>query len=402
MAGLHKRQVPALKRISYTKGILIGMEAVLKPVYVGAFGESGVFRINLAESGLSSIRSIVIEDDNKISGGSGAASGFDLDQIKIASMSSSSPTEISTFTPLNVFNFSPTGVVTKLGFLQPYNFIDPIVADQNRLFGTVNGVVDIPGSTFDILDGKNWNDAGIGLDKALSMGEGGRVGFTLNSDISPSGLYLYVADVGGGNDDFRVRVSDAPAQLLSGLTLEGSDFNDVIDLTKDFNGQIGLGDDVLSGGGGDDTILSGEGNDTVSGDSGNDNCNGGNGNDIVTGGTGSDRLVGDKGNDILNGGDDSDQINAGEGRDRIQASLGNDRIILGKGKDICEVIRGVGIAKILDFRDGQDRIDLPQNIKFGKLDFAQKGRNTQVSIGNDPLFTLVKVQVSVLSTADFV
>jgi Ca2+-binding RTX toxin-like protein len=377
------------------------MEAVLTPVYVGVAGESGVFRINLAESGLSTIRSIVIEDDNRISGGSGAASGFDLDQLKIAPMLGSNPSEISTFTPLNAFNFSTTGVVYKLGFLQPYNFIDPIIANQNRLFGTVDGVVDLPGATLDLLDGVDWNDAAVGQ-KAVSIGEGGRIGFTLNSALSPSGLYLYVADVGGGNDGFRVRVSDAPPQLLPGLTLEGTDFDDVIDLTQGFNGQIGLGDDTLSGGSGNDTILSGEGNDTVNGDSGDDNCNGGNGNDIVTGGTGSDRLVGDKGNDTLNGGDDNDQINGGDGRDRINAGLGNDRVILGKGKDICEVIRGIGITKILDFQDGQDRIDLPKNIKFGKLSFDQRGRNTQVSIGNDPLFTLVKVQVSILTATDFI
>jgi Ca2+-binding RTX toxin-like protein len=292
-------------------------------------------------------------------------------------------------------------VVFKPGFLQPYNFFDPAIANQDRLFGTINGVLNIPGATFDLLDGVDWNGAVSGLENSVSIGEGGRLAFTLSTAISPSGLYLYVADVGGGNDDFRVRVSDSLPNLSAGLTLTGTDGDDIIDLLKGFNAALGLGNDILNGGDGNDTILSGAGDDTVGGDAGNDILNCGVGNDTVTGGTGTDQLVGDVGNDILNGGEDNDTIDCGKGNDRVVAALGNDRVTLGKGKDICEVIRGIGVTKILDFRDRQDRIDLAKGIKFGKLDIDQRGRNTKISINGDPLAVLINVQVSVLTAADF-
>lgn len=253
-------------------------------------------------------------------------------------------------------------------------------------------------ATLNALDGVNWS--GIG---DLSAGEGGRIGFSLNASTSPSGLYLYVADVGGGNDSFRLRVSDSPLSFLPGLILEGTSGDDLIDLSQGVNESIGRDNDTINGGDGNDTILSGTGNDTVGGDAGNDILNCGLGNDFLNGGTGVDLLIGDRGNDILNGGDDNDKIDGGIGRDRIEASLGDDRITLGKGKDICEVIRGIGVIKINDFRDRQDKIDLTVGIKFRDLDINQRGRNTFIAIGNnDPLAILLNVQATVVSRVDFV
>lgn len=211
-----------------------------------------------------------------------------------------------------------------------------------------------------------------------------------------------MADSGGGNDSFRLRVSDSPLSFLPGLILEGTSGDDLIDLFQGVNGLIGLGDDTINGGDGNDTILSGVGNDTVGGDAGNDILNCGLGNDFLNGGTGADQLIGDRGNDLLNGGDDNDKIDGGAGRDRVKASSGDDRITLGKGKDICEVVRGIGVIKIADFRDRQDRIDLTAGIKFRNLDINQQGRNTSIGIGNDPLVILVNVQATLLTATDFV
>lgn len=373
------------------------MDALLNATYLGDVGDSGVFRVDLSTSGLSVIQSIIVEDDNKISGGTGAASGFDLDVVKLSPTLTSSASQVASLVGLNAFTFSDAGVTLKPGFLQPYSPSDPSSWNQNRLFGTAGSNIDFAIATFNTLDGVNLADVG-----AVSMGEGGRIGFRLNTPTSPSGLYLYVADLGGGNDNFRVRVSDSPLSFLPGLTLEGKSGDDLIDLSQGVNESIGRGDDTINGGDGNDTILSGAGNDTVGGDAGNDILNCGLGNDILTGGTGADQLIGDQGNDILNGGDDNDKIDCGAGLDRVLASLGNDRITLGKGKDICEVIRGIGVNKITDFRDRQDRIDLTAGIKFRKLDIEQRGGNTLIRIGNDPLAILVNVQATLLTAADFV
>ncbi len=373
------------------------MDALLNATYLGDVGGSGVFRVDLSTLGLSVIQSIIVEDDNKISGGSGAASGFDLDVVKLSPILTSSPTQVASLVGLNAFTFSDAEVILKPGFLQPYSPSDPLSFDQNRLFGTAGSNVDFTIATLDTLDGEFSADIG-----GVSIGEGGRIGFSLNAPISPSGLYLYVADSGGGNDSFRLRASDSPLSFLPGLILEGTSGDDLIDLSQGVNGLIGLGDDTINGGDGNDTIFSGTGNDTVSGDAGNDILNCGLGNDFLNGGAGADLLIGDRGNDILNGGDDNDKIDGGAGRDRIKASLGDDRITLGKGKDICEVIRGIGVDKITDFRDRQDRIDLTGGIKFRNLDINQRGRTTIISIGNDPLAILVNVQATLLTAADFV
>lgn len=373
------------------------MDALLNTTYSGDVGDSGVFRVDLSTSGLSVIQSIIVEDDNKISGGTGAASGFDLDVMKLSPTLTSSPSQVASLVGLNAFTFSDAGVVFKPGFLQPYSPSDPLSWNQNRLFGTAGSSVDFTSATLNALDGEEAADLG-----AISLGEGGRIGFSLNAPTSPSGLYLYIADLGGGNDSFRLRVSDSPLSFLPGLILEGTPGDDLIDLSQGTNGLIGVGDDTINGSDGNDTIFSGVGNDTVGGDAGNDILNGGLGNDILTGGTGADQLIGDQGNDLLNGGDSNDRIDGGAGRDRIKASLGNDLITLGKGKDICEVMSGIGVVKITDFRDHQDRIDLTAGIKFRNLGIDQRGRNTIVSIGNDSLAILVNFQATLLTAADFV
>jgi len=373
------------------------MDALLNAIYLGDVGDSGVFRIDLSASGLFVIQSIIIEDDGKISGGTGAASGFDLDVIKLSSTLTSSPSQVASLVGLSTFTFSDVGVAFKPGFLQPYSSSDPSIANQNRLFGTAGSNIDFSLATLNALDGDDWTG-----NTSVSLGEGGLVGFRLNTPTSPSGLYLYVADVGGGNDGFRVRVSDAPLSFLPGLTLNGTSGDDLIDLFQGVNEPIGRGDDTINGGDGNDTIFSGAGNDLVGGDAGNDILNGGLGNDIVTGGSGSDQLIGDRGDDILNGGNDNDKINGGAGRDRVNAGLGDDRITLGKGKDIFEVTSGIGVDKITDFRDRQDRIDLPLGIKFRKLDIDQRGRNTIFSVDRDPLAILVNVQATLLTAADFI
>ena len=52
---------------------------VVRADYIGSYDQSGFYRVDLSQSGLASIRSFTIFDDNQIHAGTGAASGFDLD-----------------------------------------------------------------------------------------------------------------------------------------------------------------------------------------------------------------------------------------------------------------------------------------------------------------------------------
>jgi Ca2+-binding RTX toxin-like protein len=346
------------------------MDVVINSVNLGNTGNSGVFRLNLAESGLAAIRSITLEDDNLISGGTGAASGFDLDLIKISTTLVSSPAQVAALPSLSAFTFADSNVLFQPGFLQPWRSSDPATWDQNRLFGTVGVGVNFLSATLALLDGDDATESG-----SVSIGEGGRVSFTLNSPISPTGLYLYIADVGGGNDGFRVKVSSDVGSLSSGLTLVGTSSDDVIDLAQGVNEPIGRGNDSISGGFGDDTISAGAGNDVLNGD-GND--------DILNGGTG---------NDICNGFDGDDLINGGEGQDSLTGGLGLDRFIFDIGIRFNK--QTIGIDSITDFTQG-DQLVLDQST-FGRIkgsilkasDFAVV-KNLRQAKQSDALFTYIR------------
>ena len=262
------------------------MDASINSVLLGNSGSSGVFRLNLADSGLSSIRYITVEDDNVISGGTGAASGFDLDLIKVSTTLVTDPNQVAALPSLSDFTFADSNVAFQPGFLRAWNQGDPASWNQTDLFGASGSSVDFPFATLSTLDGIGIAGAG-----SLSLGEGGRITFTLNDPTSTAGLYLYVADAGGGNDGFQVKVSSDAVPPSTGLTLVGTTTSDVIDLTQGANASVGLGDDTIDGGVGNDTISTGAGNDTVSGGVGNDVLSGGAGNDILTGGAGNDQFV---------------------------------------------------------------------------------------------------------------
>ena len=346
------------------------MDAVINSVNLGETGDVGVFRLNLADSGLPSIRSITLEDDNVISGGTGAVSGFDLDLIKVSTTLVTDPSQVAALPSLSAFTFANSNVLFQPGFLQPWRSSDPDIWNQNQLFGTSGGNVNFPVATLSALDGTNGSAAG-----ALSIGEGGRISFTLNSAISPTGLFLYVGDVGGGNDGFRVKVSSEVGSLSSGLTLVGTSLDDVIDLAQGANEPVGRGNDTISGGFGNDTIFAGAGNDILNGDSGND---------ILNGGTG---------NDICNGFDGDDLLNGGEGSDTLTGGLGSDRFIFDMGVQFNK--QTIGIDSITDFTQG-DTIALDRTtftrIKGGKLkpsDFAVV-KNMSQAKQSDALFTYIR------------
>ncbi len=163
-----------------------------------------------------------------------------------------------------------------------------------------------------------------------------------------------------GNGVVVNSVPNIAANTLTGLLVDGSDTNNVIDVSSMTATQFpvlagitldgGNGNDQLIGsnsfgesllgGDGNDTVTGNDGNDTLSGGHGNDSITAGNGNDTVLGGDGRDNVDGGAGNDSLNAGDGDDIVTAGDGDDTVDASHGADNINGGNGND--SMIGGFG------------------------------------------------------------
>jgi hypothetical protein len=141
-------------------------------------------------------------------------------------------------------------------------------------------------------------------------------------------------DALGGNDDVRARGGD---DVVTG----------------------GPGTDDLRGNGGADDLRGGGGNDRLAGNGGNDTLRGGPGDDELDGGRGDDRLLGQGGADSLIGGGGVDQLRGGGGADLLDGKAGEDVMAGGPGADVFafSVLDG-NVDRILDFAEGQDRLDL--------------------------------------------
>ncbi|MDO5621242.1 MAG: M10 family metallopeptidase C-terminal domain-containing protein, partial [Paracoccus sp. (in: a-proteobacteria)] len=126
-----------------------------------------------------------------------------------------------------------------------------------------------------------------------------------------------------------------------------------------------------AGGEGEDRLFGEAGNDRLAGGEGSDTLNGGAGNDSLFGEAGNDSLLGMSGNDLMYGGEGADTLAGGEGEDRLFGEAGNDRLIGGTGADTMHGGAGADVFVfnrgdnsvaapdlILDFRSGEDRLDL--------------------------------------------
>ncbi|MEB3355118.1 MAG: calcium-binding protein [Synechococcales bacterium] len=238
-----------------------------------------------------------------------------------------------------------------------------------------------------VVRGSALNDTLIAtVPNSLVLGEAGddRLEGSLASDSLSGGI---------GND------------LLLGLdgddSLAGSDGNDTLD--------GGIGRDVLTGGIGEDILNGGEDADSLDGGGGTDRLTGAAGNDQLTGNAGRDILRGGAGNDALFGGAGNDLLVGGGGRDFLLGDVGRDTLRGNGGRDIFGLASGRGVARILDFREG-DRIALFDfgaedeedfNLEFESLGISQRGQNTVIELDGDRLAVLQGVDAEDITARDF-
>ena len=178
----------------------------------------------------------------------------------------------------------------------------------------------------------------------------------------------------------------------------------------------GSGNDRLSAGGGRDHVLGGSGNDIVDGGDGRDIVRGGSGDDYVRGGAEDDFLYGDSGNDHIAGDEGWDRLFGGSGNDFLEGGGGEDVIVGGKGDDLLSggaredhfvYLGNDGNDVILDFKPGEDFIDLrllPEAIRFSDLNIADVEGECGVMITHEALGGSIELRgctASELSASDF-
>ena len=78
----------------------------------------------------------------------------------------------------------------------------------------------------------------------------------------------------------------------------------------------------------------------------------------VTGSPHRDTLTGDTNANVLMGGGDADTLNGGSGNDTLDGGAGNDDLDGGAGEDIFKFATGHGDDDIMNFVQGEDKIDL--------------------------------------------
>jgi Ca2+-binding RTX toxin-like protein len=178
----------------------------------------------------------------------------------------------------------------------------------------------------------------------------------------------------------------AQSQVLG--TLE----NDVLRGTRSADNLLGLaGDDRITGARGFDWITGGAGEDFLRGNSGHDYLLGNGGDDLAIGGLGQDTLSGGGGRDRLQGGEGDDRLVGGMGADWLAGGAGENRLAGGKGRDRFRLQRG-GRAIVVDFRRGEDRLELPRGLEFGAIEVVQQGQGYWVQWAGQVLAQVNRVE----------
>jgi len=274
----------------------------------------------------------------------------------------------------------------------------------NKAFdGTASATVQwsdnrIGGDKFDIVADASFENAQVGVDKAILISNIRLVGddasnyrvvesASARANIIGSGIVNgALTVVGSGQDDHIIIARQNATQLVVVWTIGNNpttytrfnlaDMNRVVVFGVDGNDRLTMNAEVpfdvtLVGGNGDDILRGGNGNDTILGGAGNDTLYGSLGNDTLDGGLGSDTLFGQAGNDLLIAGEEDNlpnTLDGGDGADTLIGSGGNDTLtgggngsadgadlILGLGGD--DTIFGGGGNDVLDGGAGNDAIN---------------------------------------------
>lgn len=174
----------------------------------GAPAETAVYKAALGGLGLTDILSITIRDNSSgLGGATGQFSGFDLDAIRLSTTDCADAACAAAAPDLGLFDFVG-GLLFAPGTQRP-----PV---DLQLFGTGPGgaTVDNGVARLGAFDG-NSTTAIPGADGFLSMGDDGILSFNLTAAFDPTGVFLYIGEVGDNGEVAAgsITVSDTPANV---------------------------------------------------------------------------------------------------------------------------------------------------------------------------------------------
>lgn len=162
------------------------------------------------------------------------------------------------------------------------------------------------------------------------------------------------------------------------------------------------GEDRLRGNGGDDTLKGGGDADNIKGGGGSDNLRGNGGDDVIRAGGGNDNVKGGGGADDINGGGGADILNGGGGADTISGRGGDDTLRGNGGSDIFQFRASDRNDTILDFRQGQDMIEIVSGARsFDALRIEQDGADVLIGFGPGQV-RVVTDQAGAFDESDFI
>ena len=245
----------------------------------------------------------------------------------------------------------------------------------------------------DIIDGGDGADSLVGGDgdDIVDGGDGDDLivgGSGLGDDEYFGGFGADTIKYTSATAGIQVNLSKGIAKSASRSEEASIGIDKIFDVENIISGRF---DDLLSGNSANNSISGGTGNDILRGKRGNDLLKGGRGDDNIKGNGGSDVIKAGGGADTVKGGGGADVINGGGGSDLLQGGGGNDTIT-GKGGD--DTLKGNGGADvfqfrasnrndtILDFRQGQDLIEIQNGANsFAGLSFEQDGQDVLIGFG---------------------
>lgn len=113
----------------------------------------------------------------------------------------------------------------------------------------------------------------------------------------------------------------------------------------------------------------------------------------ATGSSGDDTILGNNASNVLKGMDGNDTLNGGKGNDTLWG---------GDGADVLVFEGNWGADLIMDFIDGEDKIDLSgTDLNFTNLTIADSGSDTLITDGDGNSITLVGVAAGDITADDF-
>lgn len=114
-----------------------------------------------------------------------------------------------------------------------------------------------------------------------------------------------------------------------------------------------------------------------------------------------DTLIGGPGSDVIRGLRGNDRLFGNDGDDTLDGARGNDVAVGGAGQDVFVLSRGPGQVIIRDFT-ADDRLQLRGSLDSSDLTIGRQGRHTIISIGDDQLARLLRVNPTLITSDVFV